>query len=225
MKLSPSVCSELSLEVRLFPGAHALAGRVEESLVVALAHFQAGVRRELFPDRRPHVEHREVRRRARPARPCRCRTGSGPGYRLSIAATRAMASGVATAYFATSSHEMSKFTWLSAGSLQHGFDDARACVGLRSAASADDLHRMDDASEPDVRPDDRRLRMPLEQRLHLRQIDRLGIRLRERHVDVVVKDARRARPRRRNPGCDRAPDWSGWRFRPAIFDETNSLWI
>ena len=34
-----------------------------------------------------------------------------------------------------------------------------------------------------------RLRMALEQRFHLREIDRLGIGLGERHVDVVVKDA------------------------------------
>ena len=32
------------------------------------------------------------------------------------------------------------------------------------------------------------VRMALEQRLHLRQIHRLGVRLRERHVDVVVQD-------------------------------------
>jgi hypothetical protein len=47
---------------------------------------------------------------------------------------------------------------------------------------------MHDAPEADVGPDDRCLRMPLEERLHLRQVDRLGVGLRERHVDVVVDD-------------------------------------
>ena len=50
------------------------------------------------------------------------------------------------------------------------------------------LHRMHDAAKADVRPDDARARVALEQRLHLRQIRRFGVGLRERHVDVVVKD-------------------------------------
>ena len=47
---------------------------------------------------------------------------------------------------------------------------------------------MNDAAKTDVRPDDARARMALEQRLHLREIHRLGIGLCERHVDVVVED-------------------------------------
>ena len=34
--------------------------------------------------------------------------------------------------------------------------------------------------------------MPLEDRLHLRQVDRFGVLLRERHVDVVVKNDHQA---------------------------------
>ena len=34
--------------------------------------------------------------------------------------------------------------------------------------------------------------MPFEQRLHLRQVHRLGVRLGERHVDVVVNDRHQA---------------------------------
>ena len=35
--------------------------------------------------------------------------------------------------------------------------------------------------------------MPLEHRLHLRQIHRFRVRLRERHVDIVVEDDHEAR--------------------------------
>ena len=52
-----------------------------------------------------------------------------------------------------------------------------------------DLDRMDDAAEADVRPDDRRLRMALEQRLHLASGTRAPAScFGERHVDVVVQD-------------------------------------
>ena len=83
---------------------------------------------------------------------------------------------------------------------------------------------MHDAAEPDVRPDDRRLRMPLEQRLHLRQIDRLGVLLRERHVDVVVQDHDEAGfggelENAVERGVGQAGGFAG------IFDETNSLWM
>ena len=47
---------------------------------------------------------------------------------------------------------------------------------------------MHDAAEADVRPDDRRLRVALEQGDHLLQVDRLGVLLGKRHVDVVVQD-------------------------------------
>jgi hypothetical protein len=47
---------------------------------------------------------------------------------------------------------------------------------------------MDDSAESHVRPDDRGVRVAPEQRLHLREIHRLGARLRERHVHVVVED-------------------------------------
>ena len=59
----------------------------------------------------------------------------------------------------------------------------RALGGLRR-----DLHRTDDPPEAGVGPDDRGLRVPLQQGLHLRQVNRLGIDLAERHVDVVVQD-------------------------------------
>ena len=44
-----------------------------------------------------------------------------------------------------------------------------------------------------MRPDDGRLRVALEERFHLSQVDRLRVRLRERHVDVVVEDHDEAR--------------------------------
>ena len=71
--------------------------------------------------------------------------------------------------------------------LQHGFHDADVRrVPLRGFRRHS--NRMHDPSESDVGPDDRRLRMPLEECLHLREIDRLGVCLRKGHVDVVVKD-------------------------------------
>ena len=65
--------------------------------------------------------------------------------------------------------------------------------------------------------------MPFEERFHLREIDRVGICLRKRHVDVVVKDADETCLRRRNPECDRVRGSSGWRFRRRSCDDTNSL--
>jgi hypothetical protein len=55
------------------------------------------------------------------------------------------------------------------------------------------LNGMHDAAEARVRPDDRCARMPLEQRLHLRQIHRFSVRLGERHVDVAVQNHDEAR--------------------------------
>jgi hypothetical protein len=58
------------------------------------------------------------------------------GYLLNRVATRSMLSGEDTAYFATSSHEMSNITCLRAGSVSIPSRISR-CVGGRSAASAD----------------------------------------------------------------------------------------
>jgi hypothetical protein len=63
---------------------------------------------------------------------------------------------------------MSKFTWRSAGSVSIA-STISSWVGDALGRLRRDLHRMDDAAEADVRPDDRRLRMALEQRLHLRR--------------------------------------------------------
>ena len=68
------------------------------------------------------------------------------------------------------------------------------------------------------------LRMPLQQILHLREVDRLGVDLPERHVDVVVQDhdeagLRRESRIRSSAGLVRLA------VSPAIFEETNSLWM
>ena len=92
-------------------------------------------------------------------------------------AVASIVSGVATRYFATSSHEMSKYTWLSSG-----------FVSARSTIAELVLDRAHDAPEADVRPDDRGLRVPLEEVPQLDELIRLLLRLRERHVDVVVQE-------------------------------------
>ena len=119
----------------LFPGADSALPSSKNPLVVALAkpRLASGVSR-------PQTGARGRRPRS---------TGTGPdgatvsvpnrnrsGYLLSIMATRSMDSGVATAYLATSSHEMSKSTWLRAGSLSIPSTISRSVAG-RAAASAD----------------------------------------------------------------------------------------
>jgi hypothetical protein len=47
---------------------------------------------------------------------------------------------------------------------------------------------MNDAAETEVSPDDRGLRVPPQECLHLREVHRLGVGLRKRHVEVVVED-------------------------------------
>ena len=77
-----------------------------------------------------------------------------------------------------------------------------------------DLHRMHDAAEADVGPDDRRLRVPLEQLLHLRQVDRLRRPASANGMSMSLCRITTSRPRRRSRGSDRAPGWSGSPSRP-----------
>ena len=67
--------------------------------------------------------------------------------------------------------------------------------------------------------------MPLEEVPQLHDLVGLLARLGERHVDVVVEDDDEARPR---PAKSRIRSSAGFRrlaVSPAIFDETNSLWM
>src|SRR4051794_39235540 len=61
---APSAVARLTLlsPMCFLPGADLAAPFVEDPLIVALAHLEARLGRELTEDRRPHVEHREVRR-------------------------------------------------------------------------------------------------------------------------------------------------------------------
>ena len=82
-----------------------------------------------------------------------------------------------------------------------------------------------DPPEPAVRPDDGRLRVALQQlaraaRPGTAPAPASGTACRRR-----CAGSPRARPRRRSRGCGRAPGSSGWPISPAIFAETNSLWI
>ena len=92
------------------------------------------------------------------------------------------------AYFATSSHEISKYKCGKVGILKQARDElgvalavaSRLCRRLRR-------HGMNDPAEPGVGPNDRRARMAAEQRLHLLEVHRPRVHLGEGHVDVAME--------------------------------------
>ena len=96
---------------------------------------------------------------------------------------------------------------------QHRLDDLDAGSDCARPASAETCTGCTMRPRPMCAQMIARLRMALEQRLHLRQVDRLGVRASRTACRCRCAGSRRGRPRRRSRGCDRAPGWSGWRSR------------